>query len=79
MERKDKYVGIRLYGYCNGFFGLDSYEDKIIVASGDGRIVGKTVRDYGRKDNFEFATFGENDNMEKMIKFWSVKDNQYSI
>lgn len=26
--------GTRIYGFCNGYFGRDSYGDKIIIASG---------------------------------------------
>ncbi|CAN5420982.1 hypothetical protein BH09ACT9_BH09ACT9_00240 [soil metagenome] len=26
--------GTRLFGYCNGYFGRDSYGEKIIIATG---------------------------------------------
>lgn len=26
--------GVKLYGFCNGYFGRDSYGEKLIVASG---------------------------------------------
>lgn len=28
------FIGTKLYGYCNGYFGRDSYEDKTIIAMG---------------------------------------------
>ena len=34
-----KYVGTKLYGYCNGYFGRDSYEEKQIVYAGENYIV----------------------------------------
>ena len=27
-------IGVKLHGYCNGYFGRDDYEDKIIIAEG---------------------------------------------
>ncbi|UDL16336.1 hypothetical protein SEA_ZOOMAN_52 [Microbacterium phage Zooman] len=27
--------GTKLYGYCNGYFGRDSYGDKTVLASGE--------------------------------------------
>lgn len=38
----DVEVGTKLYGFCNGFFGRDSYDDKIVEAVGPDWIV---VRD----------------------------------
>lgn len=26
--------GTKLYGYCNGYFGRDSYSDKLVIACG---------------------------------------------
>ena len=33
-------VGKKLYGYCNGYFGRDSYGEKTIIAAGswDGEL-----------------------------------------
>lgn len=62
---KDQFVGIRIYGFCEGYFGSRSYSDKTIIASGDNWIVGKT--DYG---DIELATFGRCDNMIKLINKW---------
>lgn len=65
MHEKDKFVGIQLFGFCNGFFGRDSYEDKIIIASGDDWLVAKN--DNGIS---EFASFGSGDIMEELIADW---------
>lgn len=61
--------------YCNGLFGRGSYDDKIIIASGNGWVVGKTINDYSRENSFEFATFAENEDMEELIGSWSVEEN----
>lgn len=70
MNYKDKFVGIRIYGYCNGYFGRDSYDDKIIIASGTDWIVAQT--DEG---SHEFAIFDEGENVERCIERWSREEN----
>lgn len=72
MNYKDKYVGIRIFGYCNGFFGRDSYDDKTIIASGSDWIVAQT--DSGEN---EFATFEDGEEMERYIAYWSEESNWY--
>lgn len=69
MNYKDKFVGIVLYGYCEGLF-RNCYDDKTIIASGENWIV---VKD--ELDEVKFATFDENENMEELIKDWSKRDN----
>lgn len=69
MNYKDKFVGIRIYGFCNGYFGRDSYDNKIIIASGEDWIVAQTEE--GLND---FASFEKPDDMELLIKEWSVKE-----
>ena len=62
MNYKDKFVGIQIYGFCNGYFGRDSYDDKIIIASGEDWIVAKA--DSGQN---EFASFDSTEDMERLI------------
>jgi hypothetical protein len=67
MHYKDKFVGIQIYGFCNGYFGRDSYNDKVIIASGEDWIVGKS-----RCDGVEFAKFDdpkENGRVHKGLEF----------
>lgn len=66
---KDKFVGITIYGFCDGFFGRDSYEDKKIIASGGDWVVAK-----GTDDITVFATFNNADDMEVLIAEWSKED-----
>lgn len=68
MNYKDKFVGIKIFGFCNGYFGRDAYADKIIIASGENWIVGRT--DDGLN---EFASFDSEDDMEQLITEWSTQ------
>lgn len=68
--RKDEFVGTTIYGYCNGFFGRYSYETKVIIASGKNWIVAQNDH-----DSFaEFASFGEDEDMEALIAAWSIEE-----
>lgn len=70
MNYKDKFVGIKIYGFCNGFFGRDSYDDKIVIASGEDWVVGKTVREGIN----EFAQFDDPEEMEDLIGRWTEEE-----
>lgn len=35
----NSFVGIKIYGYCNGYFGRDDYSDKVIILKGKRWIV----------------------------------------
>jgi len=70
MNYKDKFVGTTIYGFCNGYFGRDSYDDKVIIASGENWIVGKTQYGY-----VEFASFDDGEEMEELIASWSVRED----
>lgn len=69
MNYKDKFVGIKILGFCNGYFGRDSYNNKIIIASGDDWVV--TKDNYGMS---EFASFGNEDDMEELITSWNKEE-----
>lgn len=69
MIYKDKFVGINIYGFCNGYFGRDSYSDKMIIASGQNWIVAK-----GYEGRAEFASFDSHDDMEALIQEWSTEE-----
>lgn len=64
-------IGTKLYGFCNGFFGRDSYGEKTIEGIGCDWIV-------AREDNgvvcfgvFEDIDQGE---MERCINKWNKED-----
>jgi len=62
-------IGETLYGFCNGFFGRDSYEAKTIEAIGKDWIVARTG-----KGELRIATFEEGwkDSMLDLLKKWGV-------
>lgn len=66
MHYKDKFVGIHIGGFCDGYFGRDDYDLKLILASGQNWIVAEG--DAGRP---AFASFDDPDQMETLILKWS--------
>lgn len=70
MNEKDEFLGIKIYGFCDGYFGRYSYEDKTIVASGEKWIV--VVNEDG---NFNFADFDDCESMRNIISKWTKEDD----
>jgi hypothetical protein len=70
MNYKDKFVGIKIFGYCNGYFGRDSYDDKIIIASGEDWIVAKSEEGLN-----EFASFDNPTEMWEQIEKWRIEED----
>ena len=58
-----EFIGITLYGFCNGFFGRDSYGEKVIMAVGDDWVV---VRNYD-DGKPEFAYIGSIQELREVI------------
>lgn len=65
-------IGTRIYGYCNGYFGRDDYDDKIIIAEGRKWIV--CVNAYTNSDWVTCANFNTEEEKEECIKRWSEED-----
>lgn len=61
-------VGRLLYGFCNGFFGRDSYNTKRIEAEGVDWIVARQLTDDAMP---EFAQFKSEDQKLEYIVTWS--------
>lgn len=72
IEIPNPYVGTKLYGFCNGYFGRDSYEDKVIEYIGEDYIVARDSRDV-----VLLAYFNNRNEIEYYIKKWSDEDNEY--
>lgn len=68
MEPK---VGMVIYGYCNGFFGRDSYEPKRIEAIGCDWIVARPL-DAAAKA--EIANFDSYEELLSYVDKWSRKE-----
>jgi hypothetical protein len=58
-------VGLVLRGYCNGYFGRDSYGDKRVEAFGVDWIVARDER-----GTPQFADLSGHRNVEPLIKEW---------
>lgn len=65
MNYKDKFVGMNVNGYCEGYFG-HSYGERIVIASGENWVV--TKKESG---DIEFARFWSPDMMGEVIKSWN--------
>lgn len=66
------FIGTKIYGYCNGYFGRNDYDDKIIILEGRKWIVCAyldTDNDWITSVNFD----SEEEKIE-CIKKWSVKE-----
>lgn len=67
-------VGKKVYGFCNGYFGRDSYDDKEIIANGLNWVL--AVADNSLP---ELATFENRAELHQWFKDNSVeKDTEYN-
>ena len=65
-------VGKEVYGFCEGFFGSSSYDDKLIIMNGLNWVVGMP------EDGLpEVAYFKDFDEMMNWYKDNSEKENDY--
>ena len=56
---------MKLYGYCQGYFGRDSHETKVIEAIGPDWVV---VRETDGRPNF--ASFDDKEEMVECLERW---------
>lgn len=68
-------IGKKIYGYCNGYFGRDDYEDKIIVYETPNSICCIYVDKYNCKrfGDLTVANFNSPQEKQKYINEWSVE------
>ena len=66
-------VGRVIYGFCNGFFGRDDYDNKRIEAEGVDWIGGRAVDPSIGESYARFACFENEKEKEEYIKEWSVE------
>ncbi len=67
-------IGRIIYGFCNGYFGREDYRDKRIEAEGIDWIVCRVLNSDNESDEATFASFSSEEEKEKLIKKWSIKD-----
>lgn len=66
------FVGTKIYGYCNGYFGREDYDDKIIIFEGKKWIVCAYLDT--DNDNVTCLNFDSEEEKEACIKRWSVRE-----
>jgi hypothetical protein len=66
-----KYIGKKIYGFCNGFFGRSSYSDKIIEAIGHDWVVARDPENH----EVYFADFKDSNQRDSYLKDWMNDEN----
>ena len=61
-------VGTVLYGYCNGFFGRDSYGDKRVESIGADWVV---VREENGMPDFAYFAGRWKSKMQELLNEWA--------
>ena len=64
-------IGRKIYGFCDGFFGRDSWDDKTIEAEGYDWIVARDSEQHAW-----FRQFRTTDNKQNLIDKWSVSESE---
>ncbi len=80
-------IGEKLYGFCNGYFGRDSYEDKTVEAFGKDWVVCRTddgevcfaTFDEARPVPTRLPTRNKDDfiTFKTLVSLWKIKDERY--
>ena len=63
-------VGRKLTGFCNGYFGRDDYNDKMIIYEGRTWIVCK----YIDRDEITCLNFKSEEEKNRMIDSWEEEE-----
>ncbi len=76
-------VGRIVYGFCNGYFGRDDYEDKIIVFETECSICCRYITDtyehgYREKGWLTCANFKSPEEKQTCIDRWNKKEASYN-
>ena len=64
-----------IYGFCNGYFGRDDYNTKLIIAEGDNWIVCEYLEEndmftWNRTGKVTFADFKNKEEKQERINEW---------
>lgn len=72
MSEQPVVVGDTLHGFCNGFFGRDSYSDKVVIAMGVDWVVARPETDPdARIAEAQFASFWDRvEQMQDLLQRW---------
>lgn len=65
-------IGRKIYGFCNGYFGRDDYEDKIILAEGERWILCTYLDKYAKNNDWvTVCNFDTAKEKQECIDNWS--------
>lgn len=65
-------IGMVLEGYCNGYFGRDSYHDKRVEGFGEDWIVVRPVDPTSGSGAPELAVFKSYEEMCRLLAEWTA-------
>ena len=68
-------VGDLIYGFCNGFFGRDDYDDKICVFVNQYYAVFQSIN---RDDGKSIGSVLNSDGSEEweLVQYWKIKEQE---
>lgn len=69
-----KYIGETFYGYCNGYFGRDSYEDKTVVYAGRNYLL---CEDEYKHPHLAVFQDESNNEITRLIESWMTDSDEY--
>ena len=68
------FIGTRIYGFCNGYFGRDNYEPKVIILEGKTWIVCSYLDP--NKDRVACVNFDSEEEKIECIEEWSIEPEE---
>lgn len=71
-----KNIGKTIYGFCNGYFGRDDYDTKIIVFETDKSICCRNISDdkWNKNNWLTVANFDSEEEKQNCIDRWSKEE-----
>lgn len=69
LKEREEYVGLTFAGFCDGFFGRDSYGRRMILAHGDDWLVALNIEGE-KKGEKEYTEFYDAKIMREKIEEW---------
>lgn len=69
----NKYLGKTLYGYCDGYFGRDSYKNKTIVYTGDNYLL---CEDEDGHPCLAIFYTKSNNEIKELLKEWTIDSEE---
>jgi len=68
----------KIYGFCNGFFGRNSYSDKICVFVKEKYAVFESIEDKGEAFILSVYSFRDDLSAKSFVEDWKKPKNSYN-